>query len=48
MEELVKFTLLMRDRSDYLTSLYSERREAGLKAETEAKALAAAAMSGER
>jgi arsenic resistance protein ArsH len=28
MEELVKFTLLTRDRSAYLTSRYSERREA--------------------
>jgi arsenic resistance protein ArsH len=27
MEELVKFTLLTRDRSEYLTSRYSERRE---------------------
>jgi arsenic resistance protein ArsH len=28
MEELVKFTLLTRDQSDYLTSRYSERKQA--------------------
>ncbi len=31
MEELVKFTLLTRDRADYLVDRYSERRESGEK-----------------
>ncbi|MBA3519567.1 MAG: arsenical resistance protein ArsH, partial [Rhizobiales bacterium] len=42
MEELVKFTLLTRDRSAYLTSRYSERREAGLKAARMPETLVAA------
>jgi arsenical resistance protein ArsH len=34
MEELMKFTLLTRDVSDYLTSRYSERKESAQKLES--------------
>jgi len=47
MEELVKFTLLTRDRTEYLTSRYSERREAARKGEVAAPDLAKIAMSGQ-
>lgn len=47
MEELVKFTLLTRERRDYLTSRYSERREVALKAVVNADAdLSTIAMQG--
>lgn len=45
MEELFKFTLLVRDRAEYMVSRYSERKEAAAK--SEAARLAALAMEHE-
>ena len=45
MEELMKFTLLVRDSSDYLVDRYSERKEAGKK--TVAAKLSAIATANE-
>lgn len=46
MEELIKFTLLLRERKDYFTNRYSERREAALKAEAGQADLSRIAMRG--
>lgn len=46
MEELVKFTLLTRDRADYLVDRYSERKAEGRK--TVGHELGSAAMAHEK
>lgn len=46
MEELVKFTLLTRDRADYLVDRYSERRASGQTVEGDRIAAAAVKSTG--
>ncbi|MFG1280212.1 arsenical resistance protein ArsH [Xanthobacter autotrophicus] len=46
MEELMKFTLLLRGRTDYFTSRYNERRAEGEKTIESSKELAVIATSG--
>lgn len=46
MEELVKFTLLTRDRSDYLVDRYSERRAVGERVQADRTAASALERAG--